>query len=123
MCLKFGITHGPEGRGFQLGFQAHAYRYWLDQYNYVEEFRRKQDEQWTEFTLSWGYFHLYEHFELRYLGRMITGTGQPGVTGSGRMFMANEAAVNDILLAPDGVLTLNETAVFSHQLVLIIPLD
>jgi hypothetical protein len=52
---------------------------------------------------------------------MTTGTGQPGVEMGIRSaeFMAN----NDILLAPQGSLTLNETAIYTHQIVLVIPLD
>ncbi len=120
--IKFGITHGPNGRGFQVGLQAHGYQYWLDQYDYVDESRRKQHEQWTEWKLSWGYFHEYDHFELRYLGRMIVGTGRPGVDITASSVMSESAAMNDILLAPDGALTLTETPIFTHQLVLIIPL-
>jgi len=122
--LRFGLSHGPNGRGFQLGLQAHSYKYWLDQYDYVEEFRRKQKEQWTEWTFFWGWFREFDNFELRYTGRMITGTGRPGVTSTAVFDRAvNFSAKNDILLAPDGALTLDETAIYTHQIILIIPLD
>jgi hypothetical protein len=121
--FRFGLSHGPNGKGFQFGLQAYSYRYWLDQYDYVEEMRRKQNEQWTEWILSWGWFGKFDKFELRYMGRMISGTGQPGIATSWFMRDMAFTSKNDILLAPEGALTLNETNIFTHQLVLIIPLD
>ena len=121
--LRFGLSHCPEQTGFQLGLQAHSFKYWLDQYDYIEEFRRKQKEQWTEWTLCWSWFHMFNSFELRYTGRMITGTGRPGVNSPMVFAEADFAAKSDILLAPSGSLTLDDTAVYTHQIILIIPLD
>ncbi len=77
-----------------------------------------------EWVPSWGLQVRLEGFELRYFGRITTGTGRPGVAWNGAVndrALAAEAA-NDILLAPGGPLTLQDATVMTHQFSVAIPI-
>ena len=132
--FRIGIRKENERAGFQLGLEARSIRYQLDQYDYVQEFRRQQDENWIEWTPSWGLLVKFREFRLQYTGRMILGTGQPGVdfntfpvfTGqSSRWSNMEYAALADanILLAPGGALNLESLYVMTHQISISIPLS
>ncbi len=121
--LKMGIGHQAEVFGFQLGMQMRLIRYQLEQDNLVEGFQRFQKESWTEWTPSIGFNMNFPEFHIRYTGRFTTGTGQPGIISG---IFAEDAALaapgNDIIAAPGGSLTVQETLVFSHQFTLSIPI-
>jgi hypothetical protein len=111
---------------FQLGLQVRAYDYHLDQWDNVAETSRRQNEQWMEWTPSWGLQVRLKGVELRYLGRATTGTGLPGVgfawneTAAGRA--ADMAFANDIVVPPGGPLTLQDAEVWTHQISVAVPL-
>ena len=62
--------------------------------------------------------------EVRYAGRVTTGTGRPGVSwwSVAEPMAFDAAAGGDYIVAPSGPLTLQDANVWSHQLSLVIPL-
>jgi hypothetical protein len=119
--LRTGISRENEKAGFQLGLQVRSIQYWLDQYNNLEEARRKQKESWMEWTPSWGAGLKFPEFEVRYMGRVTTGTGRPGVAWTGPRAEAAFAA-SDFIVAPSGPLTLQEARVLTQQISVSIPI-
>lgn len=124
--FRLGISNESDRAGFQLGCQVRSIRYLLDQYNYIEEFRRKQRENWLEWTFSWGLLFKFSEFQMRYFGRMILGTGRPGVAWSRVSPMEEGAFIDysraDFILAPSGDLTLDDAVVFTQQISILIPI-
>ena len=124
--VNVGVAHkiGPGALLFGLGIRS--YDYHLDQWDHVEEDTRRQDEQWMEWVPSWGARIRLGELELRYAGRVTTGTGRPGVGGRGwgafPEALSADAGGNDILLAPTGALTLQDVRVMTHQLSITIPI-
>ena len=108
----------------QLGLGIRAYDYELDQWDHVEETARRQTEQWIEWVPSWGARVHWGDLEVRYAGRVTTGTGRPGTAWDGAVAGRAEdfALANDILLAPEGPLTLQDVTVLTHQVSVSIPL-
>jgi hypothetical protein len=118
--FHIGIGHHKKIFGYQLGLQVRWFRYRLDQTNKVEEFQRSQKESWAEWTPSLGLILKYPAFEIRYTGRLTTGTGRPGVV-PGFGVAQERALANDFIVAPSGSLTLQEAKVFTHQISVSIP--
>ena len=122
LLLRLGISINSKPVGFQLGLQMKSYRYLLDQYDYIQEFRRKQKEHWNEWTISWGLIMDLKNFRLRYTGRLINGTGRPGVVRDNTINATADSRALNILLAPSGALTLDDSRVFIHQFTIAVPL-
>jgi len=129
--FQFSNAYVTVGAGYevgvatlQLGLQVRAYDYHLDQWNNVEKTARRQNEQWMEWTPSWGLRVRLKGVELRYLGRVTTGTGLPGVAWNGVTAgrAENMGLANDIVVPPGGPLTLQEADVWTHQLAVAVPL-
>lgn len=122
--INLGVSHDVGPVAFQLGLRVSAYDFHLDQWNNVEETFRRQDESWMEWVPSWGATVRLSDLELHYLGRITTGTGRPGVAqGFARGdALAAPSAPNDILLAPQGPLTLQDATVMTHQLSIAVPI-
>ena len=108
----------------QLGLALKAYDYHLDQWDHVAGDVRRQDEQWMEWLPSWGVRLQLGDLELRYLGRLTSGTGRPGVAWNGAVAerAADLASANDVLLAPSAPLTLQDVTVFTNQVSVSIPI-
>lgn len=121
--LGVGYAVGPAS--FALGLQVHANDYHLDQWNNVTGEARRQDEQWMEWVPSWGVRLRLTGVELRYVGRVTTGTGRPGVAWNGTVAerAADAAFANDIVVPPGGPLTLQEVDVWTHQISVAIPIN
>lgn len=122
--LGLGVTQRVGIAAFQLGLQVRAYDYHLDQWNNIEETSRRQDEQWMEWMPSWGASVRFTGLELRYQGRVTTGTGRPGVA-RGHVFGPGQldfAAGTDIVWAPDAPLTLQDVTVTTHQISVSVPI-
>lgn len=117
---------GREGAAtVQLGLAVRSVHYWLDQYDNVSAAGRSAEERWVEWTPTWGATFRFPSVELRYRGRLTSGTGRPGVAGGGGGFLTAEAASpvgSNILAAPSGPLTLDPVRVFTHQLALSVPI-
>lgn len=121
--LRMGVHQRIGMIDFSLGLNLHHIRYHLDQEDFVEEFERELDESWTEWTLSGGLGVHLDAFQVRYLGRLKLGTGQPGVTSSRNTaeFAAQRSA--DFVVAPSGPLSLREVTVLTHRVSVLVPLS
>lgn len=123
--INMGVSHAFDPVSFQLGMRVRSYGFHLDQWDNVAETFRRQDESWTEWVPSWGAQIRLADFELRYMGRITTGTGRPGVGGGAPFFREGDFALdagNDILLAPTGALTLQDATVLTNQISVVIPI-
>ncbi len=122
--VNVGVNRDVGPAAIQLGLGLRAYDYHLDQWDHVENEFRRQDEQWIEWMPSWGLRLRLGDLELRYLGRLTTGTGRPGVAWNGAVAerAADFASANDILLAPSAPLTLQDVTVFTNQVSISIPI-
>ncbi|MEJ2635370.1 MAG: hypothetical protein P8184_08770 [Calditrichia bacterium] len=121
--VKIGIRRETDKAGFQLGMQVRSIRYRLEQYNYIDEFQRQQTEHWLEWSPSWGIIIKFPEFQLNYVGRVTTGTGQPGIVSNWFAAVDRAAFGADYIVAPAGSLTLQESLVFINQLTVSIPLN
>lgn len=116
---------GGQLRGAWI-LNVHTTRYDLDQENYVEIVTREQDEQCSIWTLSTGLGFSFNACQVRYVGRLTLGSGQPGVMQNGNVWMEGDAAMfarsSNFIVAPTGSLTLSEARVFTHQVSILVPL-
>ncbi len=122
--VNVGMTRVVDKAAFQLGLGVRAYDYRLRQKDNVAQIRRTQDEQWMEWTPSWGLSFTFSDLELRYIGRATTGTGRPGIAGGVGVFAEDRvtvAAGGNILLAPEGALTLQDATVVTHRIGIVLP--
>ena len=115
MSESVKLADGAYEAGFQLGLGIRSIHYWLQQDNNVALSRRHQEERWLEWTPTWGTSFRFPQLEIRYRGRLTSGTGRPGVA---RMdfFRTIDLAASSIVAAPSGPLTLEEVRVVTHQL-------
>ena len=110
--------------GLQLGLGVRSISYRLEQADYVRATEREQRESWIEWTPTWGTSFAFPGLEIRYGGRLTTGTGRPGVEQQFfRGVLAADAAVGStIIAAPSGPLTLDDVRVVSHQISVSLPI-
>jgi len=128
--LRMGIAQDlavfDEGRkalGLQLGVVVRNISYSLDQTDNVQLSERHLEEQWVEWSPTWGLSFRFPALEIRYRGSATNGTGRPGVeNGGGRVLQADVARAGNIIVAPSGPLTLDEVTVITHQFSLSLPL-
>ena len=122
--VNLGVQHGIGPAAFQLGLQIRSYDYHLDQRDNVAGAFRRQDEQWMEWVPSWGASVKLPGLEVRYSGRLTTGTGRPGIAWTGPVTARADAAglANDIVVPPGGPLTLQDVNVVTHQLMVSLPI-
>lgn len=122
--IRAGVLQTGERVDFQFGLNFHTIRYDLDQTSYVDQFARSQSEKWTEWTLSGGLALHFSALEVRYLGRLLLGTGQPGVNSCGRCAVLENGFSRDanFLVAPSGNLIVNEARILTHQFTISLPL-
>jgi len=122
--VSMGASYDVGQATFLAGLRLRANDYHLDQWNNVTEETRRQDEQWMEWTPSWGARIRLKGVEFRYLGRVTTGTGRPGVAWTGAVAerTADAGYANDIVVPPGGPLTLQEADVWTHQFTVSVPI-
>ncbi|HXV86470.1 MAG TPA: hypothetical protein VD793_07210, partial [Gemmatimonadales bacterium] len=110
--------------GFQIGLVVRNVHYWLEQFDNVQATRRTQEEQWVEWTPTWGFTLRFPELEIRYHGNVVNGTGRPGVVPQGDVIALEAASPipGNILVAPSGPLSLGEVKVITHQVGLSIPI-
>ncbi|KAA3610765.1 MAG: hypothetical protein D8M58_21225 [Calditrichaeota bacterium] len=122
---RIGINKIYSSYDFSAGLEINSRRYNLDQFDYIQQSNRSQEENWTEYTWSWGIALHFSRFNLRYNGRLITGSGIPSINqGWGWVTFDNaRMAASDIIAAPAGSLTTDFQKVFTHQFVIQIPLS
>ncbi|HEX9728088.1 MAG TPA: hypothetical protein VGA37_06270 [Gemmatimonadales bacterium] len=121
--MRSGIAREVGQVTLQLGVQARSIDYRLRQADFVEGTNRRTHEHWVEWMPSWGVRVHLSDLELQYVGRVTTGTGRPGVAWGGDARASMEAAAAaDILIAPSGPLTLQDSHVTTHQLMVSMPI-
>jgi len=106
----------------QGGVSAHAIRYWLRQDDHVQVTSRRQDEHWVEWAPTWGASMRVAGVDLRYVGRVVHGTGRPGIANDQVAVPIFDSSAPSILATPTGPLTLTPVSVTTHQLSVSVPL-
>lgn len=126
--IKTGIGWRGSGMILQAGVQAKTYRYHLKQKDYIQGRSRRQNENWTEWVLSFSIGAEFTSFEIRYTGLLTAGSGQPGrATTSptwarmGSVGFSNAALAGDFIFAPSGDLALENATVFTNHISLLFP--
>jgi hypothetical protein len=122
--VNMGASYDVGPATLLAGLRLRANDYHLDQWDNVADESRRQDEQWMEWTPSWGARVRLKGVEFRYFGRVTTGTGRPGVawTGTVTTRAAEAGFANDIVVPPGGPLTLQEADVWTHQFTVSVPI-
>jgi hypothetical protein len=122
--MNLGAAYDVGPATFSAGLRLRANDYHLDQWDNVAGETRRQDEQWMEWTPSWGARVRLKGLEFGYFGRVTTGTGRPGVawTGTVATRAAEAGFANDIVVPPGGPLTLQEVDVWTHQFTIAVPI-
>lgn len=119
--LRAGLAHDVGRATLQAGVELRSYEYALEQRDNVAVTFREQDESWMEWTPALGAALRLADVELRYAGRLTTGTGRPGVALTA-VAEAARLAMSDFILAPSGPLTLQDARVVTHQLSVRVPI-
>lgn len=122
--IRLGLDHGFGPAGMQLGLRVRSVDYTLEQVDHVERSFRELEESWLVWTPSWGARVRLSDVVLRYAGRLVMGTGRPGVTTPFRAQSGTQLAAGgaDFLPAPRGPLTLEDATVFTNQVSLEVPI-
>ncbi len=123
VVIRSGLSHQIGIVGLQSGIEVRSYDYQMDQVNRVEGTFRDLDQSWVEWSPTFGIVFSLATLDLRYAGRVTTGTGRPGIGatptfGPGEQLLGGDA---DFILAPEGPLTLLDARVFTHQISVTIP--
>jgi hypothetical protein len=121
VVLRAGIAHDLERFGLQAGLEVRSYDYQLEQRNHVDVSFREQDEAWMEWSPTLGAVVRFSDVDLRYAGRLTTGTGRPGVALTPQAG-AVRAEMADFIVAPQAPLTLQDARVVTHQVSVRIPI-
>ena len=121
VILRTGFAYDVGPATVQAGVEVRSYDYSLEQRDHVQATFREQDETWTEWSPTLGAVFRLSDVELRYAGRLTTGTGQPSVVATPQATAAREA-LTDFIIAPEAPLTLQDATVMTHQLSVRIPI-
>lgn len=121
VILRTGFAYTAGAATVQGGLELRSYDYSLEQTDHVRGSFREQEESWMEWSPSLGAVFRIDDVELRYAGRITTGTGQPGVVPTFEAQAARESLA-DFIVAPQGPLTLQDATVMTHQVSVRIPI-
>lgn len=121
LTLRMGVDRDWRQGDVQIGVEARSISYTLDQVDHVQGFSRTEDEAWIEWSPTISFGLGLESLELRYFGKVTSGSGMPG-TNRGVAFDEAAPASPDIIAAAQGPLTLADANVWTHQVMVIIPL-
>ena len=105
--------------GLQLGLVVHSINYTLAQRDNVEARSRSLQQDWIEWTPTWGLSLRFPAWEVRYRGSVTNGTGRPGVFGGD--LRVDVAAPGNVLVAPIGPVTMSGVRVMTHQVSISFP--
>ena len=128
--FRFSNAHFRMGVGqrvgavatLQLGLALRSVHYHLDQLDPVQQTSRDHEEQWVEWTPTWGLGLHFPGLDLRYRGQVTHGTGRPGFAGAQPVVARGDVLAGGIIVAPSGPLTLDEVSVVTHQVSIALPL-
>lgn len=122
VVLRSGIEHRVGIVALQAGVELRSYDYRLEQVRWVELDQREQHESWIEWSPTFGTMFGFSSLDVRYALRLTTGTGRPGTVafpGPGLEAAGGDA---DVILAPEGPLTLQDARVITQQIAVSIPI-
>ena len=126
VVLRTGLSHDVGRSTLQAGLEVRSYAYALEQVSHVVDSYREQDETWMEWMPTFGATVRFSGLEVRYAGRVTSGTGLPGADfASGSAFASGtiNQMGSDFILAPGGPLTLQAASVVTHQLSVRVPVS
>lgn len=105
------------------GLEIYNRSYSLAQENFIDQSLRNQEEDWAEYTWSWGAELNFTYFDLKYTGHIITGAGIPAISNS-RTFNDDmrELFNADFVTAPSRGLILDYKTTSMHQFIIHIPI-
>jgi len=107
----------------EFGLTWRSIGYTLNQTDHVAQVNNRQTESWAEWTRTWGFALRFSDLQLRYTGRMTTGTGRPGVVPDGVVFAPGAVdAASNFLSAPSAVTSLTGVSVTTHQIAVSVPI-
>lgn len=124
--FRMGVGHelvlGDEetAAGVQLGLAVRRMHYWLAQYDFVQAAGRNEEEEWMEWTPTWGLSVRFPAWEIRYHGLMTSGTKRPGVVRRVGFFVAEPSLGGPFL--PGRPLQLGGVSLVTHQVSVSLPL-
>ena len=135
VVMRMGVAQEIRPVQIQLGLAVRSIDYVMHQwvssspaaiaYAIQQATDRRQHESWMEWTPTWGVSVALPGLSLRYVGRLTTGTGRPGVA-SGWPTIAGGVAVplagGDYVVAPSGPLTLQDATVITNQVSVVLPI-
>jgi hypothetical protein len=121
VVLRSGLSHDAGRATLQAGLEVRSYAYTLEQVNHVLDAYREQDETWMEWTPTFGVAFRFSSMDVRYSGRVTTGTGRPGTAWASESFATVNQSASDFIIAPQGPLTLVDSDVITHQLSIRVP--
>ena len=124
VLVRSGLDRDFPWGDVQLGLEARSIQYTLDQVDWIEGSSRIQDESWIEWSPTASASLDLDGLTLRYFGKRTAGAGRPGTGVLWDRFESADAAAPSIgiLAAPRGPLTLQEASVWTHQVVVTLPI-
>jgi hypothetical protein len=126
---RMGFRTGTETSAFQFGLQLHWIHYDFEQFNNLQNWKRKQRESWVEWALTGGYGFSFGPARFLYTALVTIGTGQPTVSSAGWTSTAMSAGSSvgfdaaDFLPAPSGSLNIQKGFVWTHMVSLLYDID
>ncbi len=121
--VNVGINQDVDNTAIQLGLRVHSVDYRLRQQDHVEMTRRTQNEDWIEWTPSWGFRVTFSDLELRYQGSASSASHFPFIDLGGRRDVVNQTGgFTNVLAAPRGNLAIPDLTVTSHRLAISVPI-
>ncbi|MSR21068.1 MAG: hypothetical protein EXR91_08825 [Gemmatimonadetes bacterium] len=124
VMFRNGLSQDVGRTTLKAGLEVLSYAYSLEQVSHVVDSYREQDETWMEWMPTFGATVRFSGLELRYAGRVTSGTGLPGSDFMAVSTLAS-GTINqigsDFILAPGGPLTLQAASVVTHQLAVRVP--
>lgn len=116
------LEEGKSSVRLQAGLQLRSVRYWLDQFDAVEGVGRGQEDEWLEWTRSWGAIFRFTEVAIHYRGRLTTGVGRPGVFEGGVIAVPDLAPGALSIAAVPLPMTLGDVSVVTHQFSISLPI-
>ena len=125
-----GMAHQREELTLQLGVHVKTIDYRLRQNDHVTGIRRRQTEQWTQWTPTWGLLLTFPGVELRYAGSASSAarfpfffSPAPTRLDPGRIFDGGEVLLGgDVLAPPTGALGIPDATTVTHRLGISLPI-
>lgn len=126
--FRMGVGHqlalgSPErAAGLQLGLAVRWMHYWLAEFDHVQAAGRNHEEEWMEWTPTWGMSLRFPEWEIRYVGRVTSGTSRPGAFGNRGGDVLLVAPRDSPLPGRTDPMPLGGVSVATHQVSVSIPL-